>query len=80
MLSKEEIASRLGTHEATTEGENPTAPKHSALRDKFTEFVEWLDQNVPDGRAKSVMHTSVETASMWAHKAVAELAPLVDKQ
>jgi len=38
-----------------------------------------LDQNLPDGRAKDVMHTQLETASMWAHKALAETAPLVEE-
>jgi hypothetical protein len=78
MLSMHEIEHRFGFHKATVEGENATLPKHRELRLKFREFAEYLEEMLPDGRAKSVAFTELENASMWAHKSIAELAPLSD--
>lgn len=75
MLGKNEIEHRFGFHKATIEGENATLPKHRDVRLKFREFAEFLDEIAPEGRAKSVMFTELENASMWAHKAIAETAP-----
>lgn len=77
MLGPEEIEHRFGFHKATIEGENATLPKHRDTRLKFREFAEWLDDVLPDGRAKAVAFTELENASMWAHKAIAETAPVV---
>jgi hypothetical protein len=76
VIGSEEIENRFGFHKATIEGPNATVPKHRDLRVKFREFAEWLDEQIPDGRAKSVMFTELENASMWAHKGIAETAPL----
>lgn len=78
-LSPEEIENRFGFHKGTVEGPNATAPVHAGLRKKFVEFAKHLDEVVPDGRAKSVLFTELETASMWAHKAIAEKAPLIQE-
>lgn len=78
-LGSTEIENRLGFHKATIEGENATLPKHRDTRLKFREFAEWLDANLPDGRAKSVAFTELENASMWAHKAIAETAPAISE-
>lgn len=77
MLGSDEIENRFGFHKATIEGANATLPKHRDVRLKFREFAEFLDQIAPEGRAKSVMFTELENASMWAHKAIAETAPAV---
>ena len=76
-LGKAEIEHRFGFHKATVEGENATLPKHRDTRLKFREFAEWLDEVLPEGRAKSVAFTELENASMWSHKAIAELAPAI---
>lgn len=76
-LGPEEIEHRFGFHKATLEGENATLPRHRDTRLAFRDFAERLDQVLPDGRAKSVAFTELENASMWAHKAIAEAAPLV---
>ena len=76
-LGSTEIEHRFGFHKATIEGENATLPKHRDTRLKFREFAEFLDGILPEGRAKSVMFTELETASMWAHKAIAETAPAI---
>lgn len=77
MFGETEIEYRFGFHKGTIEGENATLPRHRALRVEFRNFAEFLDRILPEGRAKSVAFTELENASMWAHKAVAELAPVV---
>jgi len=79
MLNTEEIEHRFGFHKATIEGANATLPKHRDTRLKFREFAEFLAATLPDGRAKAVMFTELESASMWAHKAIAETAPVISE-
>lgn len=76
MIGHEEIEHRFGFHKGTIEGPNATAPRHAELRVKFREFAEMLDEILPEGRSKSVSFTELESASMWAHKSIAEQAPL----
>lgn len=76
-LGHDEIEHRFGFHKATIEGENATLPKHRDTRLKFREFAAFLDDLLPEGRAKSVAFTELENASMWAHKAIAETAPAI---
>lgn len=76
-LGPEEIEHRFGFHKATVEGPNATLPRHRDTRLLFREFAERLDEILPAGRAKSVAFTELENASMWAHKAIAELAPAI---
>lgn len=78
-LGKDEIEHRFGFHKATIEGPGATLPKHRDTRLRFREFAEWLDRVLPEGRAKSVTFTELENASMWAHKAIAETAPVVNE-
>lgn len=77
MLGAQEIEHRFGFHKATVEGDNATLPMHRDVRVAFRNFAEFLDQVAPEGRAKSVMFTELENASMWAHKAIAETAPVI---
>lgn len=79
MLTPEEIENRVGFHKATVEGANATLPKHAHLRRLFKQIMTELNDVLPDGRAKSVAMTELEDASMWSHKSVAELAPLVSE-
>lgn len=78
-LGPGEIKHRFGFHKATIEGPEATLPKHRDVRILFREFAEKLDAIAPPSRAKSVMFTELENASMWAHKAIAETAPTVDE-
>lgn len=78
-MSPEEIEHRFGFHKATIEGPNATLPKHRDVRILFREFAEEIDAILPDGRAKSVAFTELENASMWAHKSIAELAPVIEE-
>lgn len=77
MIGQDEIENRFGFHKGTIEGPNATAPRHAELRRAFASFATLLDDMIDDGRAKSVAFTELENASMWAHKAIAENAPLV---
>lgn len=80
MLSPEDIEHRFGFHKATIEGANATLPLHRNLRIEFRKFAQFLEDTLPDGRAKAVVFTELENTSMWAHKAVAELSPLIDEE
>ena len=76
-LGSTEIENRFGFHKATIEGANATLPDHTEVRVLFRQFASQLDAILEPGRAKSVAFTELESASMWAHKAIAERAPLV---
>lgn len=74
-----EIKSRFGSHKATIEGPAATATKHAELRRWFVVLATELDGILDDGREKAVAFTELETASMWAHKALAKTAPLIEE-
>lgn len=80
MIGKDEIENRFGFHKATIEGDNATLPRHTQVRLLFREFGNRLDEILEqDTRAKMVCFTELENASMWAHKAIAENAPLISE-
>lgn len=79
MLGNDEIENRFGFHKGTIEGPNATAPRHAALRKKYREFAELLDETLVDGREKSLAFTVLQEASMWSHFCIASGAPLVDE-
>jgi hypothetical protein len=72
-LGEVEVENRFGYHRPTLEN----AQTHIDLRISFRRFAEYLDATIPAGRAKNVAFERLEDASMWSHKAVAELAPVV---
>ena len=80
LFDRDDIENRFGFHKGTIEGENATAPKHRDLRIAFMQFAEVLANALPAGRAKSLAFTELESASMWAHKAIAQTAPLVHEK
>lgn len=69
-----EIRNRFGYHRPTPEN----AGQHVMLRPEFIRFAEQLDMLLPGGRAKSLVFIKLQEASMWAHFAIAELAPVVE--
>lgn len=75
-LSTDEINNRLGYHKGTTDGPYPTAPVHKQIRQAGIDFMKFLNQTLPEGRAKIVTMEYFETTMMWANKTVAEKAPL----
>jgi hypothetical protein len=72
-MFNEETQQRYGYHPGT----NDTIPMHEVVRKKYAEMDAFLQGFLPDGRAKSLARTQLEDSSMWANKAVAELAPVV---
>lgn len=76
-IGAEEIENRFGFHKATIEGENATLPKHREVRLLFREFAGRLDEILEPGRAKAVAFTNLDDVSHWAHKAIAQTAPVV---
>lgn len=76
-FSTDQIEDKFGYHKANDE----TIELHRETRKLFRSFVEALDELVPgDGvaaRQKAVMITELESASMWAHKAISSHAPVV---
>lgn len=76
MFTPEEIENRFGFHKAAIEGPNATGPIHAQMRMNFRLFAEVVDKMLPDGRTKAIFFTELETAAMWAHKAIAEQAPI----
>jgi hypothetical protein len=75
MLGPDEIHRRLGYHPATEE----TGPQHANMREAGEMFLTFLDQMLPDGRAKSTAATHFQTTLMWANFAIAEQAPVEPK-
>lgn len=75
-LSALELVNRYGHHTATTEGPDPTLPKHDIIRSNFLQISIVMNDLLPEGRCKEEVHRLLETASMWANKSVAEAAPL----
>lgn len=72
MITNEDIVNRFGYHKA----DDKTGPAHQNVRGAFIEFSKYLNEQVPDGRSKSLAFTKLEEAAMWANKAVAEQAPI----
>lgn len=44
--------------------------KHELVEGKFFELAEFLNDTLPDGRAKSLAMTDLESSAMWAAKAM----------
>lgn len=84
MLGEEEIENRFGLHKAAIEGPNATIEIHKDLRHAFKMFARILDEIIPEEqpaakRYKVLMFDDLERASMWSHKGVAQISPLIDE-
>lgn len=44
---------------------------HERLRAFATGVVQFINENVPEGREQAIVYTKMEEMLMWAHKAVA---------
>lgn len=73
----EEINHRFGFHKAAIENPAVSSETHAYLREMFREMAETLDGMLPPGREKAIAFSELEEASMWSHKALARLNPLV---
>ena len=78
-LQSEDLSNRFGFHKGT----EVTGPQHQEVRKMFENFANLLNRIIPEGgdsgRAKAVMFTELENASMWANKAIANQAPVVNE-
>lgn len=72
-VSDEELTNRFGYHKAIPE----TIEKHKHIRAMFLEVAHSLNENLPEGREKSLAFTALQEAAMWSNASVAcNLAPL----
>lgn len=78
MIGRDELDHRFGVHKARLEGPAGTDKHHAEMRIQFKAFAQVLDQLLPDSREKTIAFTELETASMWAHKALAMGGVLLD--
>ena len=73
MIGEYEINNRFGLHP----GGPKSIPRHNQCRVEFIAMANFLDNLLPDGRAKSLAFTALQEASMWSNFAIAELVPFV---
>lgn len=71
-LSTDDIRNRFGFHASTPD----TAEQHEWLRAGYIAFCEFLNEKLPDGRAKSTAMTNLQQSAMWAHFGIAEQDPI----
>jgi hypothetical protein len=50
-------------------------PVFQAIREKAKELALLIDASCPDTRERSIAHTHIETAVMWANAAIARQYP-----
>lgn len=74
-IGEEALRARFGYHKAI----DLTAPMHQAVCQIFYDGALILDKMLPNGRAKFQAIVELELASMWANKAIAEMAPVVEE-
>lgn len=73
--TSDDLRERFGFHPGT----EVTIPLHEQIRDKHLELAQWLQDNLPDSREKSLAQTALQGSSMWSNSAVAiHLSPLED--
>ena len=72
-MTNAEIVDRYCYHKPTEQ----SVKEHEDLRIKFIFLASYLDGLLPNGREKSLAHTALQEASMWAHAAVALEDPVV---
>lgn len=75
MLGAEELEKRFYAKTPTAE----SLEVHQAVRGAYLVWAAFLDEYLPDGRAKELAMTDLENSSMWAHKAIAQDDPINKK-
>lgn len=67
-MHTDDIKNRFDFHAATTEEKRMV---HTSVRVHCLELAEFVNENVPDGREKSLAITHLEEAMFWANAAIA---------
>ena len=67
MLGDEELTNRF-TYHAPTEGQPAL---YQAIRNQAHDLGQFIDQNAPDSREKSLAFTALEECVMWANASIA---------
>lgn len=67
-MAPEDIAHRFAFHAATTQEKRDA---HTSVRQHCRQLADYINDNVPDGREKSLAITRIEEAMMWANAALA---------
>lgn len=67
-MNPADIESRFAFHPATTV-ERQTL--HQDIRDRCKRLAHWFNDELPDGREKSLVITTLEEVMFWANAAIA---------
>lgn len=67
-MAPDDIAHRFAFHAATTDEKRDA---HTSIRQACRRLADQLNEQIPEGREKSLAITHVETAMMWANAALA---------
>lgn len=68
MIPVEDIDNRFDFHAPTTDEKRNA---HTSIRQTIKRSAEFINQNCPDGREKSLAITHLEEATFWANAALA---------
>lgn len=66
-MDNAEIENRFSFHPATPE----TGPKHDEVRAQVRTLAHWVNENIADGRNKSLAMTALEDVMMRCNAAIA---------
>lgn len=67
-MSPDDIRNRFEFHPATTAEKRG---EHASVRGRCLELAEFINENVPEGREKSLAVTHLEETLFWATAAIA---------
>lgn len=67
-MAPDDIAHRFAFHAATPDEKRNA---HTSIRQACRRLADQLNEQIPDGREKSLAITHVEDAMMWANAALA---------
>jgi hypothetical protein len=67
-MEQQDLVNRFNYHPPLTEDRRET---HATIRSELLDVAEWLNEQLPDGREKSLAVTKLEEAMFWANAALA---------
>lgn len=66
-MTQEQLVNNFSYHPPTPE----QIPVYNAIRSRFRELAEFLNETLPESREKSVAFTELETSQFWANASIA---------